>query len=110
MSDYNLDKEIEEGLARAEKMVQRQRLVWGAGLLTLLAAVAGIFYALGAAKPTPEAVVLVVTATPLPATETPTATFTPASTATPAATFPPVFKATPTLGIGSAGSVRRMGW
>ncbi len=71
MSDYNLDREIEEGLACAERMIKRQRLVWGLGIAAALLLTAGLFFGLGYVVfsirqgPARE-VVVVVTATPIP--------------------------------------------
>lgn len=98
MSDYNLDREIEEGLARAERMIRRQRLVWGLGIagalvfLAFLVLLGAAIYWLGASRTQPvivEEKMVVVTATVLPITAIPTATRTPAATPTPNATATP---------------------
>lgn len=96
----NLDKEIEAGMARAERMIRRQRLVWGLGIAAALLLTAGLFFGLGYGLlyirqgPARE-VVVVVTATGLPIAATP------AATAARAATLPPKATANPSLGIGS---------
>lgn len=91
LDNYKFDNEIEAGLARAERMIQRQRMILGAAVLLALVVVAALMYWFKPPQPTAQVLVeekviyVEITTTPVSAIATPSETATLHPTETPLA-------------------------